>query len=228
MKRITISVPDAVADKDRVDMAHSVRQSKRMDAASLPAYLDSLQRRERAARRAVSVPLLVHTVALAVAVVTASAYTSQDSPLVPTPSESLMALPLAVYLIVWAVMRVRAWRTGIGPGHDGWGIMAIVSVVVLCSWLATGLLLLGAVFFLGLGLVVLGARLHEALLWGPGPVLMVVGASTNLYALSDATFLGPWSTVVLVVLTLGLAATTVVARLRERRTAGAAVTVGHP
>jgi hypothetical protein len=202
---------------------------------TIPAYLDTLRRRERAARHAVFTPLLIHTVALAlvlgldVAFLVRLAHETRSdwsgggwAAIAHDPRTLLPLLPLVVYVVLWIGARLRTWRTGVGPGHDGWGIMAIVSVafLLLVPWGLLALLFLGAVFFLGLGLTVLGTRLREAFLWVPGLVLMAVGPLANLGTFDNhARFLGPWPTqVVLGAVTLGLAATTAAAGLRERRT----------
>ncbi|WP_250444152.1 hypothetical protein [Actinotalea sp. C106] len=206
-----------------------------MESETLPAFLDSLARRERAARRAVFIPLLIHTLALALVLaldalflwrlahMTEGEWSGVGWEVVAhDPRMLLPLLPLAVYLVLWAVARVRAWRTGVGPGHDGWGIMAIISLgfLVAFPWGSLALSFLGAVFFLGLGLTVLGARMREASLWMPGVVLMAVGPFANLGTFENhAQFLGRWPTqVALSVVLLGLAATTVMVWLRERRT----------
>ena len=212
---------------------------------TIPAYLHTLCRRERAARHAVFAPLLIHTAALAVVLGLDVAFyvrlaheTRTDSTITGwaivayDPRTLLPLLPLVVYLLLWIAGRVRAWRTGVGPGHDGWGIMAIVSVVMLLlfPWGSIALSFLGAVFFLGVGLTVLGVRMREAFLWVPGVVLMVVGPLANLYTFDNlVTFLGPWPTqVILAAVTVGLAATTVAVRLRERRTLGSAAAPVEP
>lgn len=210
-----------------------------MHTETLPTYVDSLGRRERAARHAVSTPLLIHTLALALVLaldvlflVRLGRTTQTDwsgggwAVITHDPRILLPLLPLAVYLVLWVVARIRASLTGIGPGHDAWGIMALVSLALLLAvpWGYLALMYLGAVFFLGLGLVVLGIRLREASLWIPGLVLMVVGPLANLGTFENhAPFLGRWPTesVVAAVL-LGLAATTVTVWLRERRTLAAA------
>lgn len=205
-----------------------------MNTETLPAYLDSLGRRARAARHAVFIPLLIHTLALTLVLALAVlfywrlAHTTETEwqgvdweVVAHDPRVLLPLLPVAVYLVIWAVARIRAWRTGVGPGHDGWGIMAILSVafLVTSSWGLLALWFLGAVFFLGLGLVVLGARMREAHLWVPGLVLMAVGPLANLGTFENhAQFLGPWPTqVVLTAVLLGLAVTTALVWRRERR-----------
>ncbi|GAB3093868.1 hypothetical protein [Isoptericola nanjingensis] len=209
------------------------------DADTLPAFLDSLSRRERAARHAVFIPLLIHTLALALVLAldvlflirlahtTEIEWSGGGWAVVAHDRRTLLPLlPLAVYLVIWVVARVRAWRTGVGPGHDGWGIMAIISLgfLIVFPWGLLALSFLGAVFFLGLGLTVLGARMREAYLWVPGLVLMAVGPFANLGTFENhAQFLGPWPTqVVMLVVILGLAATTLMVWLRESRALAAA------
>jgi hypothetical protein len=203
-----------------------------MDHGALPEYLDSLSRRERAARHAVVVPLLVHTLALAVVLAldvlflvrlaneTRTDWTMAGWEVIAyDPRTLLPLLPLVVYVVVWVVSRVRARLTGIGAGHDGWGVMAIVAGGLLVTFPLGSVVLqfLGTAFVLGVGLTVLGARLRDVLLWVPGLVLMVVGPLANLGTFENhAQFLGPWPTqVVLGILTLGLVATTAVAWRRE-------------
>lgn len=206
-----------------------------MTTDTLPTYLDSLARRERAARHAVLLPLLIHTLALALVLAFEALFywrlsrvaVSESSAIgwemvAEDPRMLLPVLPLTVYVMLWVVSRIRASRTGVGPGHDGWGIMAIVSAgclllfpVNLFLWLY-----LGAAFFLGLGLVVLGGRMREPLLWAAGLVLMAIGPFLALGTIGNhATFLGPWPDVTaLAILLVGLAATTATAWHRERRT----------
>lgn len=212
-----------------------------MSSETLPAYVDQLARRERAARHAVSTPLLVHTLALAlvlaldVLLLVRLARTTETEwsgggweAVARHPASLLPVLPLVVYLALWVVSRVRTRLTGVGPGHDGWGVMALVSaaLLVVFPWGLMALMFLGAVFFLGLGLVVLGGRLREPILWVTGLLLVAVGPLANLGTFENhAGFLGPWPTqVVLALLLLGLGAATVAARRRERRTLATAPT----
>lgn len=206
-----------------------------MHTETLPTYVDSLGRRERAARHAVSTPLLIHTLALALVLaldvlllVRLTTTTQTDwsgggwAAVTHNPQILLPLLPLVVYLALWVVARIRTSLTGIGPGHDAWGIMALISLALLVAvpWGYLALMYLGAVFFLGLGLVVLGIRLREAYLWIPGLVLIAVGPLANLGTFENhAPFLGQWPTqVVLAAVLVGLAATTLTVWLRERRT----------
>lgn len=213
-----------------------------MDTGTLPDYVDELGRRTRAARHAVSTPLLVHTLALAVVLGLEIAFrvrlaneTRTDwsgsgwASIADDPRELLPLLPLLVYLGLWVAARVRARVTGIGPGHDGSGTMAVVSLVLLLlfPWGTVVFLFLGPAFLLGVGLLVIGGRLREACLVVPGAVLVVVGPMANLGTFENhAGFLGPWPTAVVeAALLLGLAVTTVLVRRRERRVLAAAPAV---
>ena len=205
-----------------------------MSSETLSAYVDQLARRERAARHAVSTPLLVHTLALGLVLALDVLFLVRLARTTETewsgggwdvvahdPRTLLPLLPLIVYLVLWTVSAVRRRLTGIGPGRDGWGVMALVSAALLATfpWGLLAVTFLGAAFFLGLGLLVLGTRLREPSLWVTGLVLMAVSPFAALGTFENhAGFLGPWPTqTVLALLLVGLAVMTARARQRERR-----------
>ncbi|GAA4372055.1 hypothetical protein [Paeniglutamicibacter cryotolerans] len=73
----------------------------------------------------------------------------------PDPLSTLSSfLPALTLLMLWLVIRIRAAVSGVGVGREGYGVLA------------------GPAFVLGLGLVILGWRGHENLMWRLGAVML--------------------------------------------------------
>ncbi len=179
--------------------------------SDIPAYVDDLRRRERAARHLVSLTLAVHAGALAVLAV------GNLVILWSTPVE-LVLVP-AVYLVLWVVMRVRGRLTGIGRGSDGFGVMAVVALAVQVV-LPIAVMFLGGGTLLGLGLVALAVRAREVLLAVGGVLLIAVYPFVNLYTFDNhAWFLGPRPGVVVGVLLAAALAALAVRAYRDERAA---------
>ncbi|WP_158371614.1 hypothetical protein [Cellulosimicrobium cellulans] len=133
-----------------------------------------VQRRERAARRARSVPLLTVAVALGVL---AWAHAASS----PQLAQVELLTPLATFSVIWLAMAAQRQLSGAGWGRDGYGV--VLAILVAAVVVPLGLIapmFVGAELFLGLGLVVLGWRGRDRELWIPGLVLVAVGPFVHL------------------------------------------------
>ena len=128
-------------------------------------------------------------------------------------------LPVVTVAVLWGVMRMARARSGLGMGRQGYGgvvlvILAVVVMVPIASYF------LGPLLLMGLGLVALGWRGRERLLWVTGLALAALSPWANLGTFENrARFLGPAPTPLVLTVTglvvIGLG----VHRLRaERRT----------
>lgn len=181
----------------------------------IPDFVDAVRRQQRAARHTVSLVLGVHAIAVGLLAVGNAHFRWRGG-------LWAVLVPAVVYLVLWLVVRIRQPLTGMGGGRDGFGVMAVLALAVALalpfSWLAV--FMVGAGTFLGLGLVVIGARMRAPLLWGPGLALMALCPLVTLGTFDNhATFLGDQpGTVVLTSLTVVLAAASGYAYLTERST----------
>ncbi len=186
---------------------------------TVPEYVDALRRRQRAARHTGSLVLAVHAVAVAVLAVA-----QVDWGLASWRWQNLV--PVVVYVVLWAVVRVRERVTGMGGGRDGFGVMAAFALALaLLPFGYLLLLLAGPGVVLGLGLVVVGVRQRSALLWGHGLVLAAVSPLARLGTLDNhAWFLGPHAGAT----GLGLVALALVVAAARALAAERAVLAGAP
>lgn len=126
----------------------------------------------RAARYARSAPLVAATVALVILTsMRAEGNRSVIGALIP--GLTFLAI-LAVTSVIHVVVRAQ-------PGREGYGVIAAMLLGLLFvpfgMW---GPIFLGAEFFLGVGLVIVGWRGKDSGLWIPGVVLLAVGPFINL------------------------------------------------
>ena len=99
-------------------------------------------------------------------------------------------MTLAVFLVLYAVMNVRRWVTGLGTGTDGYGVVLVISALMAMLIPISGFFL-GALFFLGGGLMILGWRGQDRMLWIPGVVLAAASPLVTLHVLDNhLRFLG--------------------------------------
>lgn len=157
--------------------------------------------RVRAEQHAASTPLLIVGCAVVVEVAV------QFHPFWSSPSIRLYfaskLLPLATFLVLWLVMRVRRARSGLGTGRQGYGGLVLLTLALLVL-LPAVTFALGSLLVVGLGLVILGWRGHDRALWMTGMVLSALSPFATLGSFENrARFLGPApTTVVLVVVAL--------------------------
>lgn len=170
---------------------------------AIPDFVDALRREQRAARHTVSLVLGVHAIAVALLPVANSHFEWRLG-------WWAALVPAAVYVVLWLAVKIRQRLTGMGGGRDGFGVMAILALVFALAFPFSfvAVLMAGPGTFLGLGLVVIGARLHARPLWGPGLGLMAVSPLVALGTIDNhAAFLGDQpGTLVLAVLSAALAA----------------------
>lgn len=190
--------------------------SQGADAGTV-AFVDAVRTRQLAARHTASLVLGVHAVGVAVlTVLWAGRGPGSLFSLWPA------VVPVAVYAVLWVVVRVRAWRTGMGSARDGFGVAAVLSVAltILFPYSTFVYWMAGAGAVLGLGLVVFGVRLRLPALWASGLGLLVFSPLVQLYVVDNhARFLGPQpGTVVLALAALGLAALAAASARSERAT----------
>jgi len=178
-------------------------------------FVDAVRARQRAARHTASLVLGVH----AVGVAALTALWAADG-----PGFSLWPalVPVAVYAVLWVVVRVRARRTGMGSARDGFGVAAVLafSLTILFPFSMVVYVMAGAGAVLGLGLVVFGVRLRLPPLWASGLALLVVSPLVQLFVVDNhARFLGPQpGTVVLALTAVGLGTLAVASARAERAT----------
>ena len=107
-------------------------------------------------------------------------------------------VPLAVFLVLYLVMVVRRLVTGLGTGTDGYGVVLVISA--LTTMVFPIAFFLGALFFLGGGLAILGWRGQDRMLWIPGVVLAAASPLVTFFVLDNhLRFLGPHPSVVVLV-----------------------------
>ena len=146
------------------------------------ALADRAREHTRAARHARSLPLLCSGLGLL-----ALAWVKFD-PGAAFVFESF--IPVAVFLALYLVMSVRRQVTGLGMGTDGYGIVLVMGGFV-GTFLLPWSLFLGALFFLGVGLVILGWRGQDRGLWVPGAVVVATSPLVTFYVFDNhAQFLG--------------------------------------
>ncbi|RXR26191.1 hypothetical protein EQW78_00610 [Oerskovia turbata] len=191
--------------------------------ATVPALAaaDSARLRTRAARHARSLPLAV--CGLTVVLLAGTGRLAGDQ------FWLIVLLPLGAFLLTYVAAFALRLPTGVGVGSDGYGIALVLSALIafLFPWI---LFATGVPFALGLGLVVLGLRASDRLLWVAGLVAMTAslalvttggpgGASPVLYLAGTIT------------LGLALLAAALVALRGERETLAAddgAPSIGDP
>ena len=174
-------------------------------------YVAALRTRQRAVRHATSLPLL--TTALGMGFLT---YCEVATDWWTFPQALVPAITFAVLLVG---MLVQRQVLGVGTGNDRYGLiaLALLAALVLPFGLVT-FFFVGAGFFLGVGLVVLGWRARDPWLWGAGLALMALSPLITLGTLDNhAAFLGG-GTGGLVISTIGLLVLSAVTFGRERRT----------
>ena len=104
-------------------------------------------------------------------------------------------VPLAVFLVLYLVMVVRRLVTGLGTGTDGYGLVLVISA--LTTMVFPIAFFLGALFFLGGGLAILGWRGQDRMLWIPGVVLAAASPLVTFFVLDNhLRFPGPHPSVV--------------------------------
>ncbi|ARK03869.1 MULTISPECIES: hypothetical protein [Cellulosimicrobium] len=177
-------------------------------------YVAAIQAQQRAVRHATSLPLAVNGLAM----------------LFLTYAEATLRwfllpqalVPALTYALLFVSMLIQRRVTGVGAGNDRYGLIALALLALLfVPFGLVAVFFVGPVFFLGLGLVVLGWRGRDAWLWGPGLFLMALGPLVSLGTLSNhASFLGG-GVGGMVIGTLGVLALAIVAFVRERRASGA-------
>ncbi|HYO17187.1 MAG TPA: hypothetical protein VES02_00775 [Dermatophilaceae bacterium] len=121
------------------------------------------QVRVRAQRHATSLPLIV--VGLGLLVI--AWLVLQFSSWILYPPVLAVGILLLLYITMWA----QRIATGLGSGRDGYGLVLVVAVGVVFIPMSQ---LLGPAFSLGLGLVILGWRGREPLLWGSGVIVAAI------------------------------------------------------
>lgn len=175
-------------------------------------YVAAIQARQRAVRHATSLPLAVN--ALAMLFLTYAEVTLRWF-LFPQA-----LVPALTYALLLVSMLIQRRVTGVGAGNDRYGLIALALLALLfVPFGLVAVFFVGPVFFLGLGLVVLGWRGRDAWLWGPGLVLMALSPLVSLGTLSNhASFLGG-GVGGMAIGTLGVLALAIVAFVRERRAA---------
>ncbi|WP_407342192.1 hypothetical protein [Pengzhenrongella phosphoraccumulans] len=108
-------------------------------------------------------------------------------------------VPLAVFLVLYLVMVVRRLVTGLGTGTDGYGVVLVISALMAMMVPIAGFFL-GALFFLGVGLAILGWRGQDRMLWIPGILLAATSPLVTYFVLDNhLRFLGPQPSVVVLV-----------------------------
>jgi hypothetical protein len=151
------------------------------------ALAEHARERTRAARHARSLPLLaVACGLLALAWLRAA---------VGMAFAFEILVPLPVFLVLYLVMIVRRSVTGLGMGTDGYGGVLVISA--LTTLVLPIAVVLGALFLLGGGLVILGWRGRDRVLWIPGVVLAATSPLLTFFVLDNhLRFLGPHPSVV--------------------------------
>lgn len=184
---------------------------------AIAEYVEAVRRQQRAARHTVSLVLAVHAVALV-------GLTIAHARIEWRFGSWFVLVPAVTYLLLWLVVRIRQSLTGMGGGHDGFGVMAAVALAVALAFpfSLVAILFAGAGTFLGIGLVVIGARMQARSLWGPGVALVVLCPLVELGTIDNhAAILGHQTgTLVLGVLSAGLALLSGRAYLVERAALG--------
>ncbi|OCI32780.1 hypothetical protein [Oerskovia enterophila] len=165
-------------------------------------YVELVGAQQRAARHATSMPLFVNALAMC--------YLTYVRFVDPGQLAAATLTPMVAYAALLLAMLLQRQLTGVGLGRDRYGIVAVGAIGLVVIFGPWAFSLLGASFFLGLGLVILGVRARDAWLWIPGTVLMVAGpaitfASPGLYILTACT--------------VGMLAVSTTALVREQRTA---------
>ena len=192
--------------------------------ATVPALVaaDTARLRTRAARHARSLPLAFSGLAVRVIAGMSSLDANQFWLVVLVPAAGF----LATYVTAFALRL----PTGVGVGSDGYGIALVLSALVafLVPWIP---FTTGAPLLLGLGLVVLGLRASDRLLWVAG--LATMAASYGLAMISSPIDL-PLSIpglVATIALGLGLLVVAGLALRGERQTLASgdgALSIGDP
>lgn len=142
-----------------------------------------LRLRTRAQRHAGSLPLAL--VGLALIALVALGYAQG-----PSNWWFVDGVPVAAFVLLYLAMRLQRLLTGLGSGRDGYGVVAI-AVPTIALFVPFVGELLGPVFLLGLGLVVIGWRGREASQWTAGAALVVLGPLVALGTIDNhARFLG--------------------------------------
>lgn len=165
--------------------------------------------RVRAEQHAASAPLIV--VGCAVLVEAAMElypfWSSRPANLYVLATSGLvsMLLPLVTFLALWLVMRVGRTRSGLGTGSQRYGGVALFALAILVL-VPFATFFLGALLVIGAGLVILGWRGRDRVMWIAGLVLGVVSPMANLGTFENrARFLGPApTTLVLAVAALAI------------------------
>ena len=142
-----------------------------------------LRLRTRAQRHAGSLPLAF--VGLALIALGALGFAQM-----PWDRWFLNGVPVVAFLLLYLTMRLQRLLTGLGSGRDGYGAVAI-AVAAIAVFVPLVGVLLGPVFLLGGGLVVIGWRGRETTQWTAGAVLLVLGPLVTLGTIENhAKFLG--------------------------------------
>lgn len=111
-----------------------------------------------------------------------------------------MLLPLVTFLALWLAMRVGRARSGLGTGSQGYGGVVLFALALLVL-VPFATFFLGALLVIGVGLVILGWRGRDRVLWITGLVLGVVSPLANLGTFENrARFLGPAPTTLVLTL----------------------------
>ncbi|MET4225590.1 hypothetical protein [Oerskovia enterophila] len=175
-------------------------------------YVEAIRVQQRAVRHATSLPLLVNALAMVYLTYLEAATFGMLFPKI--------LVPAVTYGVLLAVMLVQRRLIGVGVGNDRYGVLALALLALLfVPFGFVAVFLVGPVFFLGVGLGVLGWRAETAWLWGPGLALMAVSPLVSLGTLDNHAALLGGGVGGMVICTVGLLVLGVLAFVRERRLA---------
>ncbi len=214
------------------------------DAADWSAHLSALRAQVRRDLRATSLPLLILGTATTIGMLPqfVNALVARSSlPLAPVPRGAARAVAItgfgpfvdpriddwfagllitAAFAVMWLVFRRRALRGGVGRS-SGFGVAAVVGVILSLSVVVIALLLTGPFVVFGLGLLIAGLWQRNRFLVIWAVIVGVIGVSEAFYAITNRLPAGLWAGWVHPAIYVLLGAATVlagvVARVREDR-----------
>ena len=148
-------------------------------------YVEAIRTQQRAVRHATSLPLLVNGLAMVYLTYLESTMFAMLFPKI--------LVPAVTYGVLLVVMLVQRRLIGVGVGNDRYGVLALALLALLfVPFGFVAVFLVGPVFFLGVGLGVLGWRAETAWLWGPGLLLMAVSPLVSLDTLDNHAAIPGW------------------------------------